>query len=206
MKQQKYCSIEICKLAKFTLYPLIVLCLAYPVHAQVSASDASSDRQDLKMQTRQYSDWTYQCLVPSKQAAEVQQPECEIAQSVRAQQNGANIELFNVALIHADDKAGKVKWALVVWMPLGLDIHLPSDFGLIVGKKKPFLTRFRHCNAQGCQVVIPADHSLLTNLKRANNGAGLFRLLNGKVIRVEFSLKGFTKAFNALASGDLLEE
>ncbi|NKC14518.1 MAG: hypothetical protein GKR94_20750 [Gammaproteobacteria bacterium] len=71
---------------------------------------------------------------------------------------------------------------------------------------RPFPTRFRHCNAQGCQVVIPADHSLLTNLKRANNGAGLFRLLNGKVIRVEFSLKGFTKAFNALASGDLLEE
>ncbi len=68
--------------------------------------------------------------------------------------------------------------------------------------KKPFLTRFRNCNAQGCQVVIPADNSLLRSLKRANNGAGLFRLLNSKVVRVEFSLKGFTKAFHALASGN----
>ncbi len=187
---------------KFTLYILIFLHLAQPAHAQENPSDASSNHQDFKIQSHQYNDWAYQCLVPTKHAQDAPEPKCEISQPVQAEQNGTNIELFNVALIPANDKAGKVKWALVVVTSLGLDIHLPSDFGLIVGTKNPFLTRFRNCSVQGCQVVIPADNSLLTNLKRANNGVGLFRLLNGKVIRVEFSLKGFTKAFNALASGD----
>lgn len=197
--KQIYKFLVHCKFVKFATCSLVFVYLA---HAQVNPSDAASGRQNFKIQSRQYDDWTYQCLLPTKQAEDESEPKCEISQSVQAEQNGTNVELFNVALIRADDKAGKVKWALVILTPLGLNIHLPSDFGLIVGKKKPFLTRFRNCNAQGCQVVIPADNSLLRSLKRANNGAGLFRLLNGKVIRVEFSLKGFTKAFNALTSGN----
>ena len=147
-----------------------------------------------------------QCLVPTRQAEDAQEPECEKSQSVQAKQNEVYVELFNVALIRANDKAGKVKWAPVVFTLVGLDIHLPLDSGLIVGKKKPFLTRFRICNAQGRQVVIPADNSLLTSMKRASIGAGLFRLLNGKVIRVEFSLESFAKAFDALVSGGPPEE
>jgi invasion protein IalB len=194
------------KFAKFMLHLMAFMYLVQSVHAQNNPSDASRGPHNLKIQSWRYSDWTYQCLLPTKHTENVAEPKCDISQSVQAKQNGTNIELFNITLIRANDKSEKVEWALVILIPIGLSIHLPSDFGLIVGKRKPFLTRFRNCNAQGCQVLIPADNSLLNNLKHANNGAGLFRMLNGKVIRVEFSLKGFTKAFNALASGNPVTE
>lgn len=170
------------------------------------AATEGTERPKFKIVSQQFSDWTYQCLVSASDNESEQKapkPRCEISQSVQRVFEDRAVEIINMSLTQANDKAGKVKWALVVLAPLGLNIHLPSDFGLIVGKKKPFLTRFRNCSAQGCQVVIPADNSLLTSFKRANDGAARFRLLDGQVVEVKFSLAGFTKAFNALGSGSL---
>jgi hypothetical protein len=38
-------------------------------------------------------------------------------------------------------------------------------------------------------------------MKQASNGATFFRLLSGQAVKVSFSLKGFTKAFDALSAG-----
>lgn len=177
---------------------LMFLSLVQSGYGQESPSPA---RPDATLQSHSYGDWTHRCLVFVEQDREKKEKKCDIFQSVHANYEGAPIELFTVSLVRASDRVGKVNWGLVVVMPLGLDIHLPSDFGFVVGKGKPFLTRFRNCSAQGCRVVIPVDGALLKRLRRASGAAGLFRLVSGKVVRVNFSLKGFSKAFSALDAG-----
>ncbi len=191
-------------------YAVVALFICCPAFAQQDASKPveteTSGESELKIVSQQFSDWTYQCLVQAEALQteqETQKPRCEISQSVRSEFQGGSVEIINLSVSKANDKAGKVKWALVVYVPIGLNIHLPSDFGLIVGKKKPFLTRFRNCDVQGCNVVVPADNSLLKQFRRAHDGAARFRRLDGQVVEVKFSLAGFTKALNALGSGDL---
>lgn len=213
-KQRRCCFVGLARLAKLALCLLTFLCAVPLAHAQADLSDttigdvsgASGERQDAEIRSRRHGDWTYRCLVSSRRSEDAPEPECEISQSVQVEQGGALFELFNVALTHVSDESGKVEWALAVLVPFGLDIHLPSDFGLAVGSENPLSARFRNCDAEGCWVVVPVDDSLLANLKLANNGAGLFRLLSGKAVKVEFSLAGFAEAFNALASGNLPEE
>jgi invasion protein IalB len=163
-------------------------------------SSAVQQPSKQKILQRQYGSWTYRCL-RSKNASKKQS--CEISQSVMIEQNGKRIEILNLAISRARDKAGKVDWALVALTPL--DVHLPSDFGLMMGKQKPLQTRYRNCNHLGCWIIIPASKSVIKGLKKSSEGAGIFRLLNGKIVRVVFSLKGFAKAFTALSSGEQLK-
>ena len=149
---------------------------------------------------QRFKDWNYRCVVSKEGNGASGKPafkqNCEISQSVEIEQEGKRVVVLNLAVSRAQDKAKKVNWALVALAPL--DIHLPSDFGLVIGKRKPLLTKYRNCNHLGCWAVIAANNSVINGLKKAHEGAGLFRLLNGKVVRVVFSLKGFTKAFGAL--------
>ncbi|CUX66776.1 hypothetical protein AGR6A_Lc70018 [Agrobacterium sp. NCPPB 925] len=114
-------------------------------------------------------------------------------------QGGKPVEVLNLAISRANDKAGKANWALVALTPL--DVHLASDFGFGAGSAKPSLVRYRNCNHAGCFVIIPLDNSLISQMKQASNGATFFRLLGGQAVKVSFSLKGFTKAFDALSAG-----
>lgn len=151
--------------------------------------------------SERFEDWVHRCVVPEKTTGAEVQPVCELFQSVQIEQDGVFSEILNVSVSKANDKAGKVDWAVLVLAPA--DVHLPSDFGLSMGSRPPILTRYRNCNQLGCWVVIPADRAVLSGLKKATEGAGHFRLLNGQVVKIVFSLKGFTRAFNALASGQL---
>lgn len=159
-----------------------------------------------------FGDWTWRCVASADGRAATG---CEIGQSVKVNQGGKVIEILNLAVSRANDKAGKVEWALVALTPL--DVHLPSEFALTVGgdadkdkakgknkdKPKPLLTQYRNCNQMGCFVVTPLDAAMISRLKQEQEAAAFFRLLNGKTVKVVFSLKGFDKAIEALASKDL---
>jgi len=153
-----------------------------------------------RLLAQRFDDWIWRCSVPADAG-----PSCEIAQSVRVSQDGKAVDILNLAVSRANDKAGKVEWALIVLTPL--DVHLPSDFALTIGgdksKIKPIMSHYRNCNHLGCFVVTPLDAATINSFKQAQEGAGFFRLLNGKTVKVVFSLKGFDKALDGLTSKTL---
>ena len=145
--------------------------------------------------SEQFTDWTYTCVT----GPAASEPSCKLSQSVQIEQDGQLVEVLSLALSPAEDKTGNVEWALIVLTPQ--DVHLPSDFGLSFGAAEPVLTRYRNCNLLGCWGVVPANARVLAGMKRAMDGGGHFRLLDGQVVKVVFSLRGFTAGFNALARG-----
>lgn len=181
-----------------------LLLLTVPTaHSQVPAerSDAT-DQSSTTVLTERFDDWTLRCVVATGAGHKVpEKASCEIAQPLMVNQDAKSVEVINLAISRANDKAGKANWALVALTPL--DVDLPSDFGFDAGNAKPSLVRYRNCNHAGCFVIVPLDSSRLNQMKQASNGATFFRLLNGQAVKVSFSLKGFTKAFNALSSGQV---
>ena len=107
---------------------------------------------------------------------------------------------------NTNNSTSKNKWVLVIVTSLVLDIHLPSEFGFIIGDHKPISAKFRSCSPNGCVVVIPVDSQLINAMKKANEGNGIFTLVSGKLVKLNISLKGFTKAFNALTSHELPDD
>jgi len=174
------------------------------VHAQElgvqAGQSAVAEQVSADVRDERFDDWVLRCVVSGGASAEAARPaSCEISQPLMVNQDGNPVEVLNLAVSRASDKAGKVDWALVVLTPL--DVHLASDFGYGVGSGKPELVRYRNCNHAGCFVVVPLDNGRISQLKKASDGAAFFRLLNGQAVKVSFSLKGFTKAFNALSEG-----
>jgi invasion protein IalB len=141
----------------------------------------------------QFGDWLLKCVKPGQDHA------CELVQPLMVEHEGQPVELLTLAVSKAADKSGKADWALVVLTPL--DVDLPSDFGLQAGQGKPALFRYRNCNHLGCFAVVPLDKGMISQMQKAADGTAYFRLLNGRAVKVTFSLSGFTKGFEALASG-----
>jgi invasion protein IalB len=174
---------------------------AGPSRAQESETNKQPDiHMPSDVRVEHFDDWTLRCVAP---AATNEKPTtaaaCEIAQPLMVNQDGKPIEILNLAVSRANDKAGKADWALVVLTPL--DVHLASDFGFAAGPAKPSLLKYRNCNHLGCFVIVPLDGDRLAQMKKAADGTAYFRLLNSQTVKASFSLKGFTKAFDALASG-----
>ena len=184
--------------------PSFVLSTVIPSWAQETPSKddarapASSD-----VQTKHFEDWTLRCITKAEVDEKSAVPSaCEIAQPLMVNQDGKSVEVLSLAVSRANDKAGRADWAMVVLTPL--DVHLASDFGFAAGNTKPSLMRYRNCNHLGCFVIVPLDRDRLGQMKKASSGTVYFRLLNNQTVKVSFSLKGFTKAFDALSSGSAL--
>ncbi len=143
--------------------------------------------------SEQFGDWLLKCIRAESGSA------CELVQPLMVEHEGQPVELLTLAVSKAADKSSKADWALVVLTPL--DVDLPSDFGLQAGQGKPALFRYRNCNHLGCFAVVPLDKRMIGQMQKAADGTAYFRLLNGQAVKVSFSLAGFTKGFEALASG-----
>jgi len=163
------------------------------VHAQ---SKAAQNAPELVPQ--RFEDWTLRCARQASAAAA-----CELSQSVKISRDDKLIEVISLAVSRAKDKADKIDWALVAITPL--DVHLPSQFGIGVGEKTVTTAEYRNCNRFGCWAVVPLSAALLKQFQTGNEAALLFRMLDGKTVRIVFSLKGFTKGLGALQSGKLPE-
>jgi len=172
---------------------LALLLLASPSVAEQVSTDIRDER---------FGDWVLRCVVADGARERQAKPaSCEISQPLMVHHDGAPVEVLNLAVSRGLDKAGKADWAFVVLTPL--DVHLASDFGFGVGNRPPELVGYRNCNHLGCFVVVALDSDRINQMKKASDGAAFFRLLNGQAVKVSFSLKGFTKAFNALSEGQV---
>ena len=179
-------------------YQLFLLAMSAFLIIGAGQSKAESDPAPQVLEQR-FEDWTYRC-VPTPTEEDASALACELSQAVQIEQDGQPLPILNMAISKAADKVGKVDWALVVLTPL--DVHLPSDFGLSFGSRKPVLSRYRNCNALGCWVVVPASSQIVQSMKRALEGGAHFRLLDGQTVKIIYSLRGFTKGFEALRSGE----
>ena len=181
----------------------IISFTAAPGRAQEPATKPqTSTNAPPAIRIERFDDWKLRCVVPPATNEKSATPAaCEIAQPLMVNQDGKPVEVLNLAVSRANDKAGKADWALVVLTPL--DVHLASDFGFAAGTAKPTLLRYRNCNHLGCFVIVPLDRDRLAQMKKAADGTAYFRLLNSQTVKVSFSLKGFTKAFDALVLGTM---
>lgn len=143
-----------------------------------------------------FDDWTLKCIAKENDASDHR---CEISQVVAVEDEARTVEILSLAVSRSRNQTGKAVFTLVALTPG--DIHLPSDFGLSADDAKLSLSRYRNCNRNGCFVIVPLSNQEIKRLKRATRGAALFRDLAGRPIKVTFSLKGFTKAFDHLATG-----
>ena len=175
------------------------LIFASTVCAHSQAQRAAEQAADVTQQ--RFGDWSYRCVQPGEKASAA--TTCELAQSVQIQRDGQMVEVVSLAVSRVQDKARKVDWALVAVTPL--DVHLPSQFGIGVGEKTVTTAEYRNCNRFGCWAVVPLSAALLKQFQTGNEAALLFRMLDGKTVRIVFSLKGFTKGLGALQSGKLPE-
>lgn len=200
----KYYNIKVIK------YFIITLIISYFAISKCVYAKTLSDFNQKSEESTSYKDldrllgeWTLHCIPMSdvnadKEPADTTRGQCEITQTITGSISGKSVQLLELGVSKATDKAGKVDWALVVLTPL--DVLLTSDFGLEVGNRKPALFRYRNCNHLGCFAVVPLSKSLIVAMKKANNGAVYFRLLNGQAVKVIFSFKGFDDALSAIES------
>lgn len=175
----------------------------------VVAQENTTSAQTPQLIEQAFDDWVYRCVLPPDGAETDATPACELSQSVLIKPPSAEgfvqsdelVEVLNLTLSRANDKAGNVDWALIVLTPL--DVHLAADFALVIGKNEAILARYRNCNHQGCWVVVPINNAALNGLKRASEAVAGFQMVNGQKINISFSLIGFTKAFSAFKDGVL---
>lgn len=170
-----------------------VLISLLPVTAFASETAVSG----VNLTSHVFDDWTLHCAEENDAAGKAVR-QCEIAQAVAVEYQGRAVEILRLAVSRSGE-GGKTAFTLVTLTPL--EVHLPSQFGLFAGDAKLALAPYRNCNPHGCFVLIPLSRQDIKRLKKARQGAALFRDLGGRPIKLSFSLKGFTKAFDSLAGG-----
>jgi invasion protein IalB len=100
-----------------------------------------------------------------------------------------------------DAKTGKESQALGLTLPLG--VALPPGVGLSLGTDKPSVFGFRTCNQVGCIAVTPLDDKMLASFDAAKDAKVLVAGLDGKVVAIPISFKGYGDAKRAYQSSEV---
>ncbi len=134
----------------------------------------------------QIGDWTFQC-----QALTASDTRCSISQVVFNPQKKPVVRATFLPL-------GKnKKLGLVVLAPLGMFLGTGIAGKIDEGKQFNFI--LQHCGKQGCRAAIQVSDKMKSALQKGSRLALAFKMrANAKAVLVPISLKGFTKALNAL--------
>ena len=170
--------------------------------ASVENASGSTNAKRQKVYAAKYADWFYRCIdAPAGQAKS--KVHCEVVQVAQVKQNDTPVNVLTIAVTRVSSQNKSLKGSHVMTVLTPLNVHLPSEFGMIVDGGKPATFEYRNCNQAGCWVQIPLKKQMLRSLKRGNASSGRIRLMNGQQVNIKFSLRGFTKALTALDSGVL---
>jgi len=85
----------------------------------------------------------------------------------------------------------------VINMPLGA-VLLPDGLRIETDKGVEAWFPFRFCDVRGCHVEAEIEPSLLAAMRAGAEGWLIVRDLNGKPVRLRFSLLGLTSGLEAL--------
>ena len=131
-------------------------------------------------------DWTYRC-----QALTASDTRCSISQVV-FNPNKKPIIRATFLGIGKNKKLG-----LVVLAPLGM--FLGTGLAGKIDEGKQFKFVLQNCGKQGCRAAIGVSNKMKMALQKGSRLALAFKMrANAKAVLVQISLKGFTKALNAL--------
>jgi len=137
---------------------------------------------------QKFHDWSLQCL----NAATLSNSRCMVSQMVKVETKQGLTDLLHLSFLYRDKD--KLEAELIA----PLELHLPSGLTLNWKGATPLQLEFSYCSHQGCVVQAVASRKLISGFKRATKAIALFRLKDQKGVRLVFSLKGFTKALQAL--------
>ena len=138
-----------------------------------------------------YDDWRVTC--PASETPDIN---CELSTDVvdKSQINGNVLARVTIAT----EKDGKQ--SMVFILPFG--VSLEAGMGLRIGKDPVKVYQYRTCNTVGCIATTPFDASLASALKNADDASVMIAGLDGKVVPVTMSFKGYQKSLSAWKSGD----
>ncbi|MDE8349776.1 MAG: invasion associated locus B family protein [Acidocella sp.] len=148
-----------------------------------------------KLFAQVYGDWVYRCL---SNAAEGQPATmvCSVQQQLVLKKDGHVTQLLTVTFVKGDTKGHDVN----ILAPLG--VALKPGVELSVNTSKPVAAAYSFCNENGCFVINqPAAHFTKDIHSNQAKGHAKIGLMNGKLITIDFSLKGLVPALAALDSG-----
>lgn len=131
-----------------------------------------------------YDGWRLAC--PS--ASQMDRP-CVLSNDLIDSKTNARVAQFTIV----PAKSGTI---LAITAPF--DVLLPPGLGLVLGNDKPRTYAYQTCNANGCIVEMPMDDAMKASFENSSDGKLLLASLNGKLVSVTFSLKGFPRAEKAL--------
>lgn len=137
---------------------------------------------------RKIGDWSLACR-PAGNDAE----SCNLVQDINFRESGKRVLNISVARL-----PGNQAYVVSITAPLG--ILLPAGLTLTIGNEELVRFPLRICNVNGCQGTFPFTQELRKRFAAAEDGQVMFRQPNGRPLRVQFSLRGFGQAFDALAS------
>jgi invasion protein IalB len=130
-----------------------------------------------------YQDWRVACP-----PASAKDQKCVLQEDVVDGKSGQ-------AVVRMGITTEKDKPELGLTLPLG--VALPPGVGLTLGTDKPTVFTYRTCNSVGCIAVLPLDSKMMDSLKAAKDGKVLVAGLDGKVVAIPISFKGYGDALNA---------
>ena len=130
-----------------------------------------------------YQDWRVACP-PATAAAQ----NCEMQEEVLDSKSGTAVARVSIT-------TEKNKPELGLTLPLG--VALPPGVGFVLGTDAPHLASYRTCNTGGCIAVLPIDDKLTTAIGNAKDGKVLVAGLDGKVVAIPISFKGYADAARA---------
>ena len=130
-----------------------------------------------------YDDWRVACPPAASKALN-----CEMQEDVLDSKSGSPV--VRVAIT-----SNKGKPELGLTLPLG--VALPPGVGLALGTDKPIVFNFRTCKEIGCIAVLPLDDKTMASINAAKDGKILVAGLDGKVVAIPISFKGYPEATRA---------
>lgn len=141
---------------------------------------------------QQFSDWTARCA----QSEDTKQQSCVLEQIVFSKEGDR--PMLRAAAGYLQESQDKAVPAILVTVPLM--VALQEGLAISVDKQGAFIAPYHHCNPEGCVAGLPLDDKVLSAFKKGNEATIRLIAVNGEVMDLPLSLRGFTAGYNALPS------
>ncbi len=139
---------------------------------------------------QQFTDWTARCNSAENSA----QQSCVLEQIVFSRDGER--PMLRAAAGFLQENQGQPVPAVLITVPLM--VALQDGLAVSVDKKGAFVAPYHHCNPEGCVAGLPLDDKVLNAFRKGNDATIRLIAVNGEVMDLNLSLRGFTAGYNAL--------
>lgn len=137
-----------------------------------------------------FSDWTARCNSDGKAG----QQSCVLEQIVF--NDDGKRPLLRAAAGYLQESKSKAVPAILITVPLM--VALQEGLAISVDKQGAFVAPYHHCNPEGCVAGLPLDKKVLSAFQAGNDATIRLVAVNGEVMDLSLSLRGFTAGYKAL--------